>query len=545
MPRLPHGVSLTFDQIQRFEDSLPKIPILKFDEEEEGLEVVPSKLLLSEAAPFRPIDISKLSEFIGVKFPKLITFHDYRYLFNGISDIPANLLPTSPDTVAGLETLAAEMAKPAVDVQPDSSIPAIFTYIGQFIDHDITFDTHSGDLGVTANRVPFSSRNAVLNQLKNLRTSLFDLDSVYGSGSKKDSLNSNKFALASVDPTGPIPVGTNSFGTALDLPRLPPHPTDETKDRAAIIADPRNDENLIISQLQVAFLRAHNALIDKGFSFIKAKKTLIQHYQWMVLYDYLPNVVDNAILTSTIASNKVYQPQFLNFPAYRMPLEFSAAAFRFGHSMIRDTYNWNSVFPAATLQQLFTFTALSGNLAGLPQLPHNWVADWKRMVAGPNISNHARRIDTLLAPTLANLPPDPGAGLPTPPTRHRRLAERNLVRGYRLRLPTGQAVANHLGMIPLTPAQLKSSVPANQWKALKAAKFEKRTPLWFYILAEAAHRGGDKLGPVGSTIVAETIVGLVRGSKYSVLSDPTWKPTLGYGGTFQIQDLLRLANVLL
>ena len=122
---------------------------------------------------------------------------------------------------------------------------------------------------------------------------------------------------------------------------------------------------------------------------------------------------------------------------------------------------------------------------------------------------------------------------------------RNLLRGYRLRMPTGQAVAKHLGLPVLTAAQLRATAISERQRE-RLEPFVSRTPLWYYILAEAKHHGGNRLGPVGSTIVAEVLVGLVRRSKDSILSVPSWKPSLpgAAPGKFVLADLLAFAGVL-
>jgi hypothetical protein len=140
-----------------------------------------------------------------------------------------------------------------------------------------------------------------------------------------------------------------------------------------------------------------------------------------------------------------------------------------------------------------------------------------------------------------------------------KLAVRNLLRGYQLRMPTGQAVARALHKklkgirdIPvLTAEQIrkgagKGEAGDKQREVLKDAGFDERTPLWYYILAEAALlRDGRRLGPVGSTIVAEVLVGLVRRSPDSILAPGlNWKPNLPSEeqGEFTLHDLLRYAS---
>jgi hypothetical protein len=239
-----------------------------------------------------------------------------------------------------------------------------------------------------------------------------------------------------------------------------------------------------------------------------------------------------------------------------MPVEFSFAAYRFGHSMARAAYNFNLNFNRsgqpgtlpATFELLFTFTALTGELGfgqGTDTLPDNWIAEWENLVDVGTPFDKARRIDTRLAPALFALRNEVGtqlAGLQS------HLALRNLLRGYLLRLPTGQAVAQALGITPLTPAQIQAAAATpNQVMTLQNGGFLSRTPLWYYVLAEAAHGGGKRLGPVGSTIVAEVLIGLVRRSPDSILKGKkSWSPSLPSSspGEFTLADLLRLAGSL-
>jgi hypothetical protein len=244
-----------------------------------------------------------------------------------------------------------------------------------------------------------------------------------------------------------------------------------------------------------------------------------------------------------------------------MPLEFSVAAYRFGHSMIRAAYNFNLNFNLsgdpdaipATLGLLFTFTALSGQLGDFETLPDNWIIQWENLINAGGPFDRTRRIDTKLVEPLFQLTDFQGR-----PRRadRARLAVRNLLRGYLLRLPTGQAVARALQQklsgvrdIPvLSPNQIRNGAASDEQEGvLEDAGFLDRTPLWYYILAEASVLGnGRRLGPVGGTIVAEVLVGLVRRSENSILRVENWEPTLPSAdeGTFTLADLLRFAGVL-
>ena len=205
------------------------------------------------------------------------------------------------------------------------------------------------------------------------------------------------------------------------------------------------------------------------------------------------------------------------------------AGFRFGHTIVCNGYNYNLNFNSASLDLLFTFTALSGQLGDFKTLPENWIIQWERFIAPDGGRNKARRLDTTITKALFRAVERQG---------HRRagkdaanLAVRNLLRGYVLRMPIGQGVAKAMKLQPLTSAQLlkvaNDSSNSDQAQALKDGNFHRRTPLWYYLLAEAKHHGGgNRLGPVGSRSVAEVLVGLVRRSQDSILQVPGWKPTI-------------------
>jgi hypothetical protein len=210
----------------------------------------------------------------------------------------------------------------------------------------------------------------------------------------------------------------------------------------------------------------------------------------------------------------------------------------------RSAYDYNVNFTgktAASLGELFTFTAFSGRLKDFATLPENWIIEWENFLdEGKNV---ARQIDTRLVEPLFHL-----VELGKPMPDEARLAVRNLLRGYLLRIPTGQAVARALDL-PVVPAReieaVAASVSTEQLEAVRDPQFSKRTPLWYYILAESAAGLSDVLGPVGSTIVAEVIIGLVRGSVDSIFREPGWQPTLGsVPGRFVLRDLLHLAGEL-
>jgi hypothetical protein len=508
MPRLPHGLNITPATLRTARNSMAA----------------------------RAADVP-----LGFAVAQPLDARSFDFLFLELQEDPSNLLPVAGKTRDDLVDLGKAIS---TVFGGDSNIPAAYTYFGQFVDHDITFETSSapGSQLVAPDLAPLPLAR-IRQETQNLRTGGLDLDSVYGLPAPRDGA---KMRLGKVAQSGSRPPDKDDFN---DLPREG-RSVDIVHDRAALIGDPRNDENLIIAQLHLAFLRAHNELVDQGNSFSRAKRLLRQHYQHIVLHDFLKKIADPQIVDETIALNRVYDPDEDEF---FMPLEFSVAAYRLGHSMVRGNYDFNVNFQPATLDQLFTFTALSGQLGEFDTLPELWIIEWENFVDAGVPFTKARRIDTKLVEPLEHLRILTGeeeAGLA------RRLAVRNLLRGYLLRMPTGQAVARALkeklqGVrdIPvLGPNRIRQGAASDdQAQVLEEAGFLERTPLWYYILAEAAELGGgQRLGPVGGTIVAEVLVGLVRRSQNSILRAENWQPTLpsAQPGTFTLPDLLRFAGVL-
>ncbi|WP_321549518.1 peroxidase family protein [Hyalangium rubrum] len=447
--------------------------------------------------------------------------------------------------LAALEELGRAMkdANPADPKGDNEDIPAGFTYLGQFIDHDITFDTTSiQEVQVD----PLA--------LHNFRTPALDLDCVYGRGPGDQpylyQLPPNDALFLIGTTSANTPGGDPKVQTSLpfDLPRGP--------QSLAIIGDPRNDENLIVAQLHLAFLRFHNKVVaglqngtitpppsaTQSSLFEQARRLVTWHYQWIVVNDFLRKVVDPHVLDHVLERGRAfYLPKGDAF----IPVEFSAAAYRLGHSMVREAYDFNEVFTfkpsprqvvPATLQLLFNFSGRSG--VGVP-IPSDWIIDWRRFFRFPNdgvTAGLSRRLDPFLAPTLAEIPDHgvlPGVNLPIA----------NLKRGRSLGLPSAQNVARRMRIEPLSP---KDIAKGPDGAVAEKHNLHVETPLWYYILKEAEQRGGAKrLGPVGSRILAEVFVGLLELDASSYLaSNPQWKPTLPSAkkGDFAMTDLLSFAG---
>ena len=531
----------------------------------------------------------------------------FDYLLPQLKAKPESRLPEAdpPAVVKALNKLGeamvdaadAEQTDPKVEV--NSTIPAVYTYWGQFIDHDLTANTDraavTGD--VTNPNLRPVPPDTVIKDLKNLRRPTLDLDSVYGDGPAiidEDSKDAGFYVGArfrigrnSDNPaTPPIPgirippgKGVDRDDLDRDLPRIGPLlksgditedvlpeglKNDPSKQTRAFIGDLRNDENLIIAQIHLAFLRFHNAVVDrieanprdfglwpgKGRRFQAsvfhcARDVTRQIYQRISLHDYLRTVTFPGILDKVMAVGpKHYRP--LRGHEIFMPLEYSVAAFRFGHTMVRRAYDHNrnfgkeaNVIDEASFDLLFLFTGngfqrgrgtpptiIRNPFLGQPTLPFNWIIEWHRFTdkASTDDTHFARKIDTRLVPPLTdpgmvNEGNEPGLDA-TLQTLLKHLARRNLLRGYLLSIPTGQAMAAEMGVAKLEKEELERGNTPEVNAALNEGGFLEKTPLWYYVLKEAEVRAnGNSLGELGSRIVCETIVGLLQNDRNSILND--------------------------
>lgn len=323
-------------------------------------------------------------------------------------------------------------------------------------------------------------------------------------------------------------------GNVADLPR--------DDQGVALIGDPRNDENLIVSHIQLTMLKFHNKVVDwlrrpennvhrraGEDTFTAAQRLVRWHYQWVALHDFLPRVVDREILDDVVIREPLVPGGMpadrarLTFFSWQnqpfMPVEFSVAAYRFGHSLVRPGYTLN---PDVGFKPIFTAESAHKNphahLGGFRPFPDGWQIKWPlffRIGDDAEDPQFGRKMDRFLSPPLLDLPPEQAEGI-------NNLAKRNLLRGARLGLPSGQDTARAMGVAPLTGDGLPD--PA---------------PLWYYILREAEKTG--KLGPVGGRIVAEVFAGLLSDDPASYLStEPGWTPVLGAGpkGRFTMSDLI-------
>jgi hypothetical protein len=458
---------------------------------------------------------------------------------------PGGVVDAQDDLAAGPKALIVD---PSVNGNPTAANPygtnpdnptmtAGSTFVGQFTDHDITFDQTS-QLGVPQN--PLASPNT--------RTPALDLDSVFGGG---PGLRPDLYVANPDGSVGPqLKIG--SGGVHEDVPRV--RNGDGTY--TALLGDPRNDENLMIAGLHCAHILFYNRVLDElsefdlarfpaaragershpYVAFLIARQITLWHYQWLLVNEHLPQIAGQQVVNDVLANgNRFYRPP--PGDAF-MPIEFGAACYRFGHSMVRPSYRANftsgtgdSANPAADPFFGLVFDATEADfngpvsydrddlLGGYPA-PRRYIGWQTFFDFGDGQVKNNKKIDTTISSVLFTLPlPAIAPHTQTAPTV---LPQRNLLRQLTWSLPSGQAVAQAMGIPALTAADLSdigSVYPP----------FATSTPLWYYILAEAKIAAdGLNLGPVAARIVTETLIGLLRADPASYLSVyPRFTPFLG------------------
>ncbi|MFE4668832.1 heme peroxidase family protein [Streptomyces sp. NPDC056716] len=479
------------------------------------------------------------------------------------------------DRAARAELAAAMTAARRQPDADDPPVPAGFTYLGQFVDHDLTLDA-------TAVRL---EDEITVRQLLQGRSPALDLDSLYGLG-PDDRFDRRYYAddgfRLRTGTTQGVPGEDPAAALSLagfDLPRVGTGSLVSER-RRPLIPDPRNDENLAVAQLHCAFIRFHNRvvadLVGKGVSsavlFETARETVVKHYQWMLVHDFLPRIVDPGVVQEVFArGRRFFEPRPAEQDRPTMPVEFSVAAYRLGHSMVRGRYHWNRLFDngGGTLALLFRFSGTSGNLSPLPsdltdpesgtfeRLPSNWIADFRRLFDFSEVGrddlvveaarfNVAKRIDTLMVNALADLPLGSFGGRGGPPVDavELNLAFRNLTRAHMMSLATGQQMARLFGVKPLLPADFENGAGAHLGEDLRL-RLAEHCPLWFYILREAEVYGGGRLTGVGGRIVAEVFHRAIEGSRHSIVRDPSWRPFLSPVAERDAQDLFAMTDLML
>lgn len=432
----------------------------------------------------------------------------------------------------------------------DGVIPAGYTYLGQFIVHDMTYLDP-----VTASR--------------NLRSPALDLDSVL------PEIDPDQF-ISKIPELGPASLGLTSSQEDVrlteDLRR------DDEVYGKPIIADDRNDNFLPLSQSHLLLLKFYNAIAAllgirwtpdlKPDDHRRVREVWVKHFQYAVLHDYLPRIVGSETYRAVLQGKRaIVHPESFPRGAARqqcdddpwMPLEFATAFGRYGHSMIRHCYKpWNQkrVDEAVTVGDFMNVSYRnSGDCLSSSgrAIPASWIHDWFYLLDFSGIKGApagqkpimANLLDTNLAAPLGALPkrlldnpgqPDPPC--PLPPSGDFNLAARTLMRVSWCHLKPAQDALKilnaHLTAIKappidaLTPHEICDATRTGEAAVFKRhPELLEKTPLWFYMLREAEKKAcGRHLGPFGGRIVMETMHAAIEASSCSILDGTGWKPTL-------------------
>ena len=431
----------------------------------------------------------------------------------------------------------------------NSDIPAAYTFFAQFVDHDITLDARSELTSEALTREE-------VERLPNLRSASLDLDSVYGFG---PDVSPHLY-----DREQPWRLLVGSQVGDVENPNDVPRRADGT----ALIGDPRNDENIFLSQMHLLFLRFHNRRIidllirrdnrrgedaNQPLRFEDVQRDVRYHYQALVLHDFLSRICDERVYRLVLrrilardAASFLLQPDASG--RIIMPIEFSAAAYRFGHTLVRSNYPANSTYPSIGI-----FDERLGT-TGLRPIPPKLTVDWRFLldVDPHQVYVRSKAIDHLLADELVDLPL-PVAGRDARP-QDRSLAFRNLLRGYVLGLPSGQRVEAALAALdyPIrTPGdeeyqdlRLGEILAGADLDAETRNRLANHTPLFLYLMREAGIRGGgNRLGPVGSAILME-VFGAMLVHCDTFLRVDGWTPDLNIArnGNLTLADIVRYVN---
>lgn len=465
------------------------------------------------------------------------------------SDRFGRMLPHLPALYTDPQSLAAVGAqngpmKSSGAAQKTASVSVGHIFFGQFVDHDLTLD-------LTSSFARLDRPESTIN----FRTPVLDLDCIFGDGPD----GSPYLYWNGQTGTNKVYNGVKLLTGADQLGATPLMQQDLARSAhgRAVIGDPRNDENRIISQLQLAMIRFCNKVAehihaDRGLSegdlYAETRRIATWHYQWTIVNDFLKAIVGKPLVENILGcGRKIYRPENCQFgPTYGadayIPVEFSVAAYRFGHSMIPQRIQIQAGKPA-----LEVFGATLG-FGFSPLADLDAVVHWPQVLDLSDATvDRADKLDSKLAKDLLDLPFVPADGVKS-------LVTRNLLRGQAFRLPSGEKIAEACERPQAEIDQVANKAKALAAGATPAADLSSGTPLWLYVLVEGGEIGretnagsfdkGEGLGPVGGRIVAETLIGILELDQASYLgSDRSWSPKtaadeLGPNGLFSLLDIL-------
>ncbi|MEM7551898.1 MAG: peroxidase family protein [Bacteroidota bacterium] len=429
------------------------------------------------------------------------------------------------------------------EAQKTNSVPLGMVFLGQYIDHDLAHDFSSD----------FHRQNSP-DSITNFATPYFDLEGLYAKGPERFSELYKEDGIR-------LLTGKDEPFYSKERESLKKFDILRDSRGIGILGSALNDENVVVSQLHLKFIEFHNAIADvleyelssyladapltemenfiqkNGLS-VSARRVTQWHYQWIIIHEFLPMIIGEPMARELlIHGRQFYKPETL--PPY-LPVEFSAAAYRFGHSIVSDRLYLQDpqyVYDLFGRNLGSGFTAL-GDSARIVQWDHFFALNSTPVQL-------ANKVDTKIVSSLLNLP------FRIVRDSVNSLATRNLMRGESFNLPSGQQVRERLGISDTINSKVDEFLNKDEFKELPP-EFSTHTPLWFYILAESEIIGrmdkngskpGEGLGPTGARIVGEVMIGLIEEDPNSYLNQmKNWKPFLGKNGDFTVKDLIQFTN---
>jgi len=442
-------------------------------------------------------------------------------------DILASISPCKYDSIVEEIIKKVSCYKKQQQNSRSSTIPAGYTYLAQFIAHDLTFN------GFT---IPGEKKS----KNQNFRTPALDLDSVYGKNPSTSpylyDFKENCILFKLNKRTFKTTIKRNkrdkydAYFEYLDLPRY---------DEVALIPDPRNAEHILLRSLQLLFMIYHNTLtkkiikkkkdnIDPFHLFSEIKKNVIKVYHDIIQHDLLPSLISNKLIKkerkNILKGKGIYQNKEIS-----IPISFSFAAFRFGHSMVRPLYN----FTEFGTKKNFGDSIIKPKKKKLLTSPY---INFNQFFFSPKNRNSKSNLSELITPWITSELED------FKETKKNRslnivgidLIKRNLISGFMVKLPSGQSTAKQLGIKKKNIYSLDflddlafkiPNIPFDYYP------FSKHSPLWLYILYEtyflnekkwkkrkkeedegigSLSKHKDKLGPVASMITLKVILGILH-----------------------------------
>lgn len=464
--------------------------------------------------------------------------------------------------------------------KPIETMPAGYTYFGQLMAHDLSFNTelipHLGPESASGDG--------------NLRRPLLALETLYGGGPKAFPIgyrtSSNRLKEGVASPRlrfriGKIPSAPRLL-PAHDLPRLAREELDHVDGACpasrhwatdVLIADGRNDDHTIISQLAALFMSCHNRAVDVLEStdpekksdrfnhvrlFERARQATVYLYRLIIWNDYLRRLLDPAVFDRYVPAgiSDAELPPFIKAQqvigihgGFSVSVEFSHAVFRFGHSMLRRDYPFGPKEERFDIDEVLKRSSTSR--PELMPVDERWIVDWPSFFGAqdagqPVLSRPIGPRITAIGPAAVFVLNDEGEHEREIPIEVEKWGNKRPAYGlaiHDLIRSMDGPVASVTDLIAFmqTDERLKAMVEASPLlkdRALRSDVIQRwlekdspfpgikdvafsddeigflatTPPLYLFVLIEAEHlHEGRRLGPLGSFIVAETIAACCGG----------------------------------